>query len=74
MSDVGSRKRKYNRFQVGALMALQKKKKEQKVKEVTEKIHDQDLELKAKKLDITEKTNVLRAKKAKLRRLETKVL
>lgn len=73
MSDAGSRKRKYNRFQVGAFMALQKKKREQKVKE-TEKIHRQDLELKAKKLEITEKTNVLRAKKAKLRRLETKVL
>ena len=49
MSDACSRKRKYNRFQVGAFMALQKKKREQKVKE-TEKIHHQDLELKAKKI------------------------
>ena len=54
-------------------MALQKKKREQKVKE-TEKIHHQALQLRAKKLEITEKTNVLRAKIAKLPRLETKAL
>ena len=73
MSDAGSRKRKYNRFQVGAFMGLQKKKREQKVKE-TEKIRHQDLDLKPKKLEIAEKTTVLRARKAKLRHLETKVL
>ena len=73
MSDAGSRKRKYNRFQVGAFMALQKKKRGQKVKE-TEKIRNQDLELKAMKLEIAEKTTVLRAREAKLRRLETMVL
>lgn len=53
-------------------MALQKK-REQKVKE-TEKIRHQDLEFKAKKLEIAEKTTVLRERKAKLRRLETTVL
>ena len=73
MSNAGSRKRKYNRFQVGAFMALQKKKREQKVTD-TEKIRHQDLELKAKKLEIAEKTTVLRTRKVKLRRLETKVL
>ena len=54
-------------------MALQKKKRGQKVKE-TEKIRNQDLELKAMKLEIAEKTTVLRAREAKLRRLETMVL
>ena len=54
-------------------MALQKKKREQKVKE-TEKIRHQDLVLKAKKLEIAGKTTMLRARKAKLQCLETKVL
>ena len=46
-------------------MALQKKKREQKVKE-TEKIHHQDLQLKAKKLEITEKTKCVKGKESKV--------
>ena len=66
MSGAGSRKRKWNRFQVGTFMSLQKQKREEKVKQA-EKIRLQDSA-------IAERENELRAKSAKLRRLETKVL
>ena len=65
-SGAGSRKRKWNRFQVGTFMFLQKQKREEKVKQA-EKIRLQDSA-------IAEKENELRAKSAKLQRLETKVL
>ena len=62
----GLQKRKYQRFQVGAFMTLQKQKREQAVIE-SDKIHLADLK-------IIEKKKELQAKERKLQRLETKVL